>query len=184
MGTNVGLVVGGDCTGFAVYKRTRETTTRITASAAYAQSFAMFWRTLASPQASLPTLPPSRRWRNGLSWRSKTTSQKLHVVEDAKKILVEKANNTEETSLSDDDDDDDGVLDVTEDHESGADEDEKAPPVFAELSALFRPLEELRRVEWHLRGRAFSPQKTKLAFFAAHAAKPARQSDIRAFTQS
>ena len=55
---------------------------------------------------------------------------------------MDKANNTyvDETSLSDDDGG--GVLDVTEDPESAADEDKKVSPAFAELSALFGPLEE------------------------------------------
>jgi len=104
------------------------------------------------------------------------------LVEDAKEILMEKANNTyvEETSLSDDDDDD-GVLDITKDHESGVDKDKKSPPAFEELVGLFGPLEEYAE-SCGICGAGHFLRKAKLAFFAAHAAKPARQLDIRAFT--
>lgn len=139
----------------------------------------MFWRTLTSPRARLPTLPPSRRWRNGPGWRSKAKSQKL--CDDANEFFLEKVKNTyiEEVSLSDDE----LEPDSTEDAESSGGGGVKAPPSFAELSMLFGPLEQYAE-SCGIREAGHFLLKAKMAFLAARAAKPARQSDIRSFTQS
>lgn len=74
-------------------------------------------------------------------------------------------------------------LDETDDAESGEGGGVMVLPSYAELSSLFGPLEkyaescDIREVGHFLR-------KAKMGFFAAHAAKPTRQSDIRSFSES
>jgi len=73
------------------------------------------------------------------------------------------------------------MLDIAENPESGEDEDKKAPPAFTKLlSALFGPLIEYAESCGICDAGHFLCE-AKMVFFAAHAAKPARQLDIRAY---
>lgn len=100
------------------------------------------------------------------------------LSEDAKEIFMERVNNTYEEEVDSDDEEDNA-----KDSESAGGGGGTAPPSFAELSSFFGPLEQyaessgIGMVGHFLR-------KAKMAFFAAHAAKPTRQLDIRAFTES
>ena len=58
-----------------------------------------------------------------------------------------------------------------------------APPPYTQLSQYFGPLERAAE-EFANREAAFYLQKAKLAMIKAHAPKPVRQSDIRAFVEA
>ena len=79
--------------------------------------------------------------------------------------------------------DDELELDNTEDSESEGGGGMMAPPSFAEMSGVFGPLEEYAESCGIGEARHFL-RKAKIAFFATHAARPARQLDIRSFTES
>lgn len=102
------------------------------------------------------------------------------LAADAKEIFDERVANTyvEEDSISDDELEPDN----TKDSGSAGGGGMKAPQL-AELPALFGPLEEYAESCGVSEAGHFL-RKAKMAFFAAHAARPTRQSDIRAFTQS
>ena len=67
--------------------------------------------------------------------------------------------------------------------ESAGDESVTAPPPYSDLSELFGPLEDVAQSAGNSEA-GYYLCKAKMSFLAAHAAKPTRQADIRAFVES
>ena len=103
------------------------------------------------------------------------------LAQDANVVFLEKVRNTfvEDISLSDDEPEPDSM----EGAESAGGRGVKAPPSYAELSSPLGHLEQhAESCGTHEAGHFL--RKAKMRFLAAHAGKPARQSDIRSFTSS
>ena len=58
-----------------------------------------------------------------------------------------------------------------------------APPPYSDLSGVFSPLEDVAQSAGNSEA-GYYLRKAKMSFLAAHAAKPTRQADIRAFVES
>ena len=65
----------------------------------------------------------------------------------------------------------------------GGDRKVEAPPPYSDLSSCFGPLEQKAESAGNSEAAHFL-RKAKMAFLAAHAAKPTRQADIRMFSES
>ena len=79
--------------------------------------------------------------------------------------------------------DDEKELNESGDAESGGGRKVEAPPPYSDLSSCFGPLEQKAESAGNSEAAHFLP-KAKMAFLAAHAAKPTRQADIRMFSES
>ena len=67
--------------------------------------------------------------------------------------------------------------------ESAGSESVTAPPPYSVLSEFFGPLEDVAESAGNSKA-GYYLRKAKMLFLAAHAAKPTRQADIRAFVES
>ena len=67
--------------------------------------------------------------------------------------------------------------------ESAGGESVTAPPPYSDLSEFFGPLEDVAQSAGNSEA-GYYLRKAKMSFLAAHAAKPTRQADIRAFVES
>ena len=65
----------------------------------------------------------------------------------------------------------------------GVKESVTAPPPYSDLSEFFGPLEDVAQSTGNSEA-GYCLRKAKMSFLAAHAAKPTRQADIRAFVGS
>ena len=74
-------------------------------------------------------------------------------------------------------------LNESGDAESGGGRKVEAPPPYSDLSSCFGPLEQKAESAGNSEAAHFL-RKAKMAFLAAHAAKPTRQADIRMFSES
>ena len=79
--------------------------------------------------------------------------------------------------------DDEKELNESGDAESGGGRKVEAPPPYSDLSSCFGPLEQKAESAGNSEAAHFL-RKAKMAFLAAHAAKPTRQADIRMFSES
>ena len=79
--------------------------------------------------------------------------------------------------------DDEKELNESGDAESGGGRKVEAPPPYSDLSSCFGPLEQKAESAGNSEAAHFL-RKAKMAFLAAHAAKPTRQAVIRMFSQS
>ena len=79
--------------------------------------------------------------------------------------------------------DDEKELNESGDAESGGGRKVEAPPPYSDLSSCFGPLEQKAESAGNNEAAHFL-RKAKMAFLAAHAAKPTRQADIRMFSES
>lgn len=105
------------------------------------------------------------------------------LAADREEILIEKMNDkfTEES----DSESEEEKLDDTGEVESAGGGELMAPPPNSDLSGFFGPLlvEQFAQSAGNSEAGYFL-RKAKMSFLAAHAAKPTRQSDIRAFVDS
>ena len=67
--------------------------------------------------------------------------------------------------------------------ESAGGESVTAPPPYSDLSEFFCPLEDVAQSAGNSEA-GYYLREAKMSFLAAHAAKPTRQADIRAFVES
>ena len=79
--------------------------------------------------------------------------------------------------------DDEKELNESGDAESGGGRKVEAPPPYSDLSSCFGPLEQKAESAGNSEAAHFL-RKAKMAFLAAHAAKPTRKADIRMFSES
>ena len=79
--------------------------------------------------------------------------------------------------------DDEKELNESGDAESGGGRKVEAPPPYSDLSSCFGPLEQKAESAGNSEAAHFL-RKAKMAFLAAHAAKPTQQADIRMFSES
>ena len=79
--------------------------------------------------------------------------------------------------------DDEKELNESGDAESAGGRKVEAPPPYSDLSSCFGPLEQKAESAGNSEAAHFL-RKAKMAFLAAHAAKPTRQADIRMFSES
>ena len=93
------------------------------------------------------------------------------------------ATNARSASSKIDPSDDEKELNESGDAESGGGRKVEAPPPYSDLSSCFGPLEQKAESAGNSEAAHFL-RKAKMAFLAAHAAKPTRQADIRMFSES
>ena len=103
------------------------------------------------------------------------------LAADAKDALTERMAGIVAEEI--DPSDDEKELNESGDAESGGVRKVEAPPPYSDLSSCFGPLEHKAESAGNSEAAHFL-RKAKMAFLAAHAAKPTRQADIRMFSES
>ena len=103
------------------------------------------------------------------------------LAADAKDALTERMAGIVAEEI--DPSDDEKELNESGDAESGGGRKVEAPPPYSDLSSCFGPLEQKAESAGNSEAAHFL-RKAKMAFLAAHAAKPTRQADIRMFSES
>ena len=103
------------------------------------------------------------------------------LAADAKDALTERMAGIVAEEI--DPSDDEKELNESGDAESGGGRKVEAPPPYSDLSSCFGPLEQKSESAGNSEAAHFL-RKAKMAFLAAHAAKPTRQADIRMFSES
>ena len=103
------------------------------------------------------------------------------LAADAKDALTERMAGIVAEEI--DPSDDEKELNESGDAESGGGRKVEAPPPYSDLSSCFGPLEQKAESAGNSEAAHFL-RKAKMAFLAAHAAKPTRQANIRMFSES
>ena len=103
------------------------------------------------------------------------------LAADAKDALTERMAGIVAEEI--DPSDDEKELNKSGDAESGGGRKVEAPPPYSDLSSCLGPLEQKAESAGNSEAAHFL-RKAKMAFLAAHAAKPTRQADIRMFSES
>ena len=103
------------------------------------------------------------------------------LAADAKDALTERMAGIVAEEI--DPSDDEKELNESGDAENGGGRKVEAPPPYSDLSSCFGPLEQKAESAGNSEAAHFL-RKAKMAFLAAHAAKPTRQADIRMFSES
>ena len=99
---------------------------------------------------------------------------------DTEAVLMEKMNNK---FTEDSDSDDDVELNNKKEVESAGGRRLMAPPPYSDLSGVFGPLEQFAQSAGNTDAGHFL-REAEMSFLSAHAAKPARQADMRMFLES
>ena len=102
------------------------------------------------------------------------------LAADTEAMLIEKMN---DKFTEDSDADEEEELNNTGEVESAEGGRLMAPPPYSDLSGLFGPLEQYAQAAGNTEAGHFL-RKAKMSFLSAHAAKPARQADMRMFLES
>ena len=123
--------------------------------------------------------PTHRICHTCISKRSPSNSAKRKEGQGFLQPDARKKKKTQEIDPSDDEKE----LNESGDAESGGGRKVEAPPPYSDLSSCFGPLEQKAESAGNSEAVHFL-RKAKMAFLAAHAAKPTRQADIRMFSES
>lgn len=138
-----------------------------------------------NPGASKPRMPANPSAIGAAqSWAELEDNEEIAkaLAEDAKEVFAEKMN-AEYKEDSDSSDNEEEELNDTGEVEGAGGGKLIAPPPYTELSGYFGPLEQFAESAGNTQA-AFALRKAKMAFLEAYAAKPARQTDIRMYTES
>ena len=102
------------------------------------------------------------------------------LAADTEVVLIEKMN---DNFIQDSDSNEEKELNNTGEVESAEGGRLMAPPPYSDLSGFFGPLEQFAQAAGNIEAGHFL-RKAKMSFLSAHAAKPARQADMRMFLES